>query len=705
MKKLKLTLLMFTVALFTTSVNSQNTNKAADWCQTDKNYEEMVQKNPNLVQDHANYINEIRSAKNQASSTKKVSPYIIPVVFHVMTDNGAGYVSKADIDAVLVTLNEDFQRMNSDASSTRSQFLPYVASTDIQFRLAHLDPNGNCTEGIVRMDTPLATDAGDAVKSVSYWDSKKYFNVWSVNSIAGGGGGGIIAGYAQFPWSGINSTYGIVIDYNFVGANERTLTHEIGHCFSILHTFQSGCGGNCSNTGDWICDTPPSSTSSFGCPNASTCSNDASGPSPYVTNEVDQYENYMSYNACQNMWSLDQMSDMEGVLNSTSTSTGLNQLNTTANRAATGVADPYNPAICAPIADFDYDKDMICVGSSVTYTDNSYNATPTAFNWTFNNGTPGTSSLANPTVTYNIPGIHSTTHQPSTSGGSGTITKNSIITVSSLTADYSGVLVDGFENTSQFNADWIIKDPSGGESFMRTTSAAATGSASVWIRNFLTNAIGENDELISPSYDLSTLSNPAFKFKVAFARRTTSNADRLLVWWSLDCGETWVLKLPMVGGSLETSGGVKTSFWTPTANDWVEKTIDLSSITTETNVRFKFAFQSGEGNNLYLDDINIDGTVSIEDPLNNIGSFNVYPNPSTNGSATISFNLTKNVNTLEVSLIDVLGKEVTKVINSKSFAPGKYTLDVDKTHKLESGIYFIRFSADDNVKVKKLIVQ
>ncbi len=712
MKTIKLSLSILMLAAISFASSAQSVARAGDWCGTDQHTEELRAKNPQLFQQNLlleEYIlkhrDEIKQlAKNNAHN--KAFVYTIPIVFHVITNNGQGNVTKADIEDQVNRLNLDYQKLNSDTSNITSVFKPFVADIQVQFRLAHIDPNGNCTEGITRDESPLSVDAGNAVKAVNYWDSKKYFNVWTVVSIAGGSGNGIIAGYAQFPGSGINSTYGVVINSSFVNGSSRTLTHEIGHCMGLYHTFQSGCGGSCASSGDFICDTPPAATSSFTCNHSeNTCSNDASGPDPFGTDVVDQIENYMSYNGCQYMFTLEQRDRMQFYLNSTSVSTGLNQLTTASNLAVTGTANPYTAVTCAPIADFTYDKQLICEGGSVTFTDNSYNAIPTAWNWSFSGGTPATSNASNPTITYNTAGVYSVTSQPSTTAGTGNITKNNIITVNSLTATYSGVLVDGFEIASNFTNDWVVVDPTGGAVFNRTTTAAATGIASVRIRNFYTSTSGEVDELISPSYNLSTIGNPSLKFKLAFARKSSTSSDRLLVWYSLNCGETWTLKLPLVGSSLATTPILKNTFWIPTASDWVTKTIDLSAISTATNVRFKFAFQSGGGNNLYLDDINIDGTTSVNDVFGNIGSFNVYPNPSPNGSATISFNLTKNVSSLKITVRDILGKEVTNVINNQAFAAGQYTLSIDKTHKLQSGVYFVQFNADNNTKVLKLIVQ
>jgi hypothetical protein len=712
MKLIKLTLLAFSTLLIAFAVNAQ-TEKAKGVCYTDELFNEMAAKDPSLLQQRQDLEDYIANFKQTYDPTTIKATVIIPVVVHnvTWTDNNGnvqGYVSKADVEAQLLTMNEDFNRLNSNASQTRAQFLPYAASIDLEFRLAHLDPSGNCTEGIVRKEssTSYNTAVNSAVKSVSYWDSKKYFNIWVIDEIQDNGDGSYVAGFAQFPGSGINNTFGVVcVEQNF-GAGSRTMTHEVGHCFNLYHPFQGGCGGSCNSSGDYCCDTPPSSASSFGCPTTiNSCSNDASGPSPYSSNELNQIENFMSYNSCQNMFSLDQKTRAMAVLNSTSTSTGLAQLSTPANLAATGTANPYNPAICAPIAKFDYDKEFICEGEAVTFTDDSYNATPTGWNWTFTGGTPATSSLVNPTITYNTAGVYNATHEPSTSAGSATpLTKTNIITVSSLTSQYIGPFLEDFEEiTTSFSNDWWVNNDAG-QGWTSTTSAAFTGTRSVRIRNHFTGTDGQVDELISPSYDISAAITKTITFKYAFAQKNSGDTDKMLVYYSTNCGDTWTLKLPLTSPtSLPTASNSAAEF-VPSAGDWIQKSISLSSIGSATNVRFKFAFTSGGGSNLYLDDINVGGvTVGIDD-FSNIASFSVYPNP-TSSSAQISFNLTRDVKNLSIKVRNAVGQEVTSVIDGQLFNSGKYTLKIDEQRKLSSGIYFIEFKADDNVKVQKLIVQ
>ena len=60
---------------------------------------------------------------------------------------------------------------------------------------------------------------------------------------------------------------------------------------------------------------------------------------------------------------------------------------------------------------------------------------------------------------------------------------------------------------------------------------------------------------------------------------------------------------------------------------------------------------------------------------------------------------------LSIKVKNAVGQEVTSVINGQSFDSGKYTLKIDEQRQLSSGIYFIEFNADNNVKVQKLIVQ
>ncbi len=623
---------------------------------------------------------------------KKTILYVMPVVWHIVHDNGPENISKATIDAEMAKLNEDYQKLNADIVNAHAAFAGIAADVQIEFRLARLDPDGNCTEGITRTvsDKTYAMDeSAKFVAGAQSWNrnGRYYMNIWLGQAIGSGAGG-----YAFYPGNVPMNQDGIVLRAAQLG---NTVTHEVGHWLNLAHMWGStndpGLTSNCSSD-DGVADTPNTMGQTGCAEGTSSCGS------------VDNVQNYMDYNFCDVMFTEGQKSRMHAALNS---DTGKRMtMVSNSNRQLTGTDDPYewNPVCTLVGADFLYNKEYICEGEQVTFEDyNTYNGTPTQWDWTFTGGTPNASSLENPTITYNTAGVYGVTYSPGNGAGWATpAVKNNIITVSSINADFIIPVVEGFENTTSFNNEWTIYTESG-NSWQNTTTGSYTGNRSVRVLNY-TNSINDYTELISPSYDLTALNNPFMEFKWAFARKTTGGNDQLIVYYSLDCGNSWTIKSVQAGASMATTATTTNGSWIPSGTaDWKTKTIDFSSLANESNVRFKFRFKNNGGNNIYLDDINIDGTVGIthQDKINNL---KVYPNPM-NESAVISFNLKNNVNNLNIVLRDVLGNEVTRIVNNQSFSAGKYTLAIDKEQKLSSGLYFIEFNADNSIQTEKLIVK
>jgi len=82
-----------------------------------------------------------------------------------------------------------------------------------------------------------------------------------------------------------------------------------------------------------------------------------------------------------------------------------------------------------PIANFSASATDINIGNSVTFTDTSLE-NPTSWSWTFEGGTPATSTAKNPTVTYNTVGTFNVTLVATNAQGSDTETKIDYISVS-----------------------------------------------------------------------------------------------------------------------------------------------------------------------------------------------------------------------------------------------------------------------------------
>jgi PKD domain/Secretion system C-terminal sorting domain/IPT/TIG domain len=88
--------------------------------------------------------------------------------------------------------------------------------------------------------------------------------------------------------------------------------------------------------------------------------------------------------------------------------------------------------VCAgpPVAAFIGSPTTVCAGGTVAFTDQSTN-TPTSWAWTFTGGTPSSSTLQNPTITYTTPGNYAVTLVATNGNGSGTVTLTGYIAVSS----------------------------------------------------------------------------------------------------------------------------------------------------------------------------------------------------------------------------------------------------------------------------------
>lgn len=622
--------------------------------------------------------------------------YTIPIVFHVMHNYGSENISKAQIEDAMDILNKSFQKLNDDTGDVIAAFQSIFADCEIQFRLAQIDPNGNCTDGITRHQTELTYSAGDNVKTIVDWPSNKYFNVWVVNTIASGA-----AGYAYYP--GVSAAIdGVVIRHDYVGGigtangsnySERSLAHEVGHYLNLRHTWGNsntpGLPANC-NDDDLVFDTPNTiGVSNFSCNlSQSTCG------------FLDNVQNYMDYAICHKMFTEGQKDRMHAALSSNiGQRMNLWQLSTL---VATGTNNGFIPPPCTPIADFSDKIFMICTGDSISFDDASWNGTITSWNWTFPGGTPFSSSDQNPVVQYNTPGVYDVTLTASNSAGSNTKTRTGVIIVTPAAANYFIPYAEGFETLTSFpgtNNEWFITNSTGTSAWDLTTVAAYIGVKSLRLYNYSGNGNGNRDEFFTPSYDLTNVTNASLTFRLAFAQRSSTSTDKLNVYVSKDCGLTWNIRYTKTGTALSTAGIILTNF-IPTSPQWRLETVSIASFNynNQPNIRFKFVYDQNTGNNIYIDDLNLSGTVGIDENTFNNVELSVLPNPAVS-EAIISFNINE-PQRVKIKLYDLLGKEL-QVIADNKFDAGNHQLTI---HTPESGgVYLIKAETESSVITRRII--
>lgn len=614
MKKLFLLIISVSFSITAFTQDPIHFDKTPSWCGTDAFTEEYFEQNPGAREAFMEKMEAVYQHRDQLQAKRSgdaIEPFVIPVVVHVIHDNGTGNISLEQVQDAIDLLNEDYGRTNEDADQTRAEFQPIATPAPFEFRLAKLDPTGSPTDGVVRINDPSNTyNVRNEPKGVSYWNSRNYFNIWIVNSIrSSSGGGGTVLGFAQFPGTGSWSTYGLVMRHDQFGrigtsrADGRTLTHEVGHCLGLYHTFQSGCGSDCSSSGDRVCDTPPVSTSTWSCSfTQNTCSNDnrgisftSEGDTLRLTSDYpDQIENYMSYDDCQNMFSKGQVDVMVSVMSQFSR---LITLSSDDNLDNTGVGLLYE-------ANFEADRKVVCAGQSVNYKDLSFYG-QNLWSWTLTGAEPSNPGIANPTVTYNEPGIYGA--RLSVSNGQDIRNKNrDDFIVVSPTRGYFNDFTQDFEDGIFPSSKWIADEENEDGVTWESTSVAASGSKAIKLANFNADA-NNTDYLYTAGYDLAPYSSATLKFKYAYANQvSTSNSDRLIISYSKDCGETWDNFWNVGNGNLATASDVNGTEFVPTANDWVEVSRPLLNDMLSEGLILRFTFLSGGGNNLYIDDFDID---------------------------------------------------------------------------------------------------
>lgn len=680
------------------------THNLSAQCLTDHYHKEAKKANPAIIQEENNFFNSVTPVSNNKRATK----FIIPVVFHVIHTNGPENISQAQIEDQIRILNLDFSFKNANRTAIRSQFTGVTADCEIEFRLAKIDPQGNCTNGINRVYSPLHVDARDNVKSISgaRWDNRKYLNIWTVSSIKNQGSTvGTTLGYAYLPFSvaqGAGALDGIVVRADYVGTigtaiisgAGRTLTHEIGHYLGLLHTFEDECAGTGSNAGDRCDDTPPVADvfTNANCPsNGNSCTSD-------VPDLIDQWENYMDYSqgTCQAMFTQDQKSIMHSTLTNYSFRISLVSNN---NLIATGVVEGNT----APVAFFGSSTRIACVGDAVSFYDISCKAVVTSKQWTFTGASISSTNKDTPVVTYSAPGKYKVTLTVNNGNGSNTLSVDNYIEIKPSVAIDKPSLIQDFETaTWNIATGWNINDQ-GASKFAKDSSAKAyRGKAYLYAPISLSVVKGQKYQLVTPAVDLRPLKgkSPKLSMMVAYIRQNASSSEDLRIYYSRGCQQNWTQFFFRNAQTISYSSGTFAASFAPSSqSNWKVISAALTQFENDSNISFMIEVTGNQGNPVFIDAINIGQfNTSIEDVENKM-ELNVYPNP-TEGNLNVSYINTSG--STEVWLENIEGKRVATLLEETENT-GTMTIKWNAEEALPAGMYILKIKSNAQIINKKVI--
>ena len=687
-----------------------------NWCSSDKHYHQMLEKDPTLVHDVS------RLFANGASKSDDTVVYYIPVVFHIVHEYGQEYITDAQARDAIDVLNRDYRLRNADTATVINEFKNVYAEARIEFRLAQIDPQGNCTNGINRVNSH-ETRNGDAFVKLSQWDRSKYLNVWVCGDMEGG-----TAGYALYPTNVNGANFwldGIVIRHNYIGRtntaegwtgsdyNSRALTHEVGHWLGLPHVWGNTNDPNVACGDDGFQDTPETKGFTY-CPSPANAQNCNPGV-------VENYQNYMDYSYCSYMFTHDQVAAMR--FYATGEDGRRSNLITPENHEATGIFLTTNQ--CLPKVDISTDKKVTCVGSSVTFRDRSWNAEIISREWAFEDATPATSTSANPTVVFNTMGNKRVTLTVTTAAGTVTETFEEAI---SIIPDFAVNLgpyeyaLNSIENVEQLR---FINGNNTGAAFTYLPNGGRNNTGGVALINHRTisptalpfspeatyySTLGaQEDEIIIPSTDLRTTTNATFSFDYAYATNTTDVAamtEKIEIFYSRNCGQSWLSfggqNGTITGAALVSGGFAGGDFFTPAANSWATYSRNITIQNADDRTMFKIKFTASDySNNLYIDNIRVTGNLGIQDVAMNELELNVYPNPVSSSSA-ITIDYVAGNEPVTFNLRSLQGEEIMSVTRDEMNQAVSFQLELKD--QLAASYYFLEVITSTGKTVKKIAV-
>jgi hypothetical protein len=271
-----------------------------------------------------------------------------------------------------------------------------------------------------------------------------------------------------------------------------------------------------------------------------------------------------------------------------------------------------------------------------------------------------------------------------------------------------GMFVESFEALG-VPPGWNVYNAQNG-AFKQTSLAAYDALNSFFVEGSQ-SAGGDVEILEMPMINLQSNPNAIFTFAYSYARKNSTHNDVFRLQMSSNCGGSWTDVVSLAASNMagQTGGGTTaTPYYPLSASDWaiVDVTTypNWQNFITSPHVLIRFTFEegdAGQGNNFFVDAINITGAVGLNELTRKI-NLNLYPNPS-KGSSNLQFTLSETSN-VKVSIVDVVGRQVTAETNN-DFEAGQHTLQLNQDKALPAGVYFVNVSLNGTKMIRKMVIE
>ena len=280
---------------------------------------------------------------------------------------------------------------------------------------------------------------------------------------------------------------------------------------------------------------------------------------------------------------------------------------------------------------------------------------------------------------------------------------NNVITLYSEVNDNMDQIPIKEDFEDDFVDQWTAINPTGGMNWQPINLGANT---SLYVNGYNNEFVGDKSWLVSPVLDFTGTTEASMIFNLSYGFRS-SIIDRLHILVSTDCGITYSDTIYNATRTALARGQSSPGGWQPEETQWQNLSFDLSKFAGKEQVRIAFVFTNGNGNNIYIDNIEFyltnDPQSSYDfDPFEDRFAFSVHPSPfslSTDAALSATFNLPEKRPVL-IEMIDMNGRLVLRetpanVLNQtyEFFVPD-----------IPAGTYLIRAITGDEIFTDKVTI-
>src|SRR5258706_144005 len=252
---------------------------------------------------------------------------------------------------------------------------------------------------------------------------------------------------------------------------------------------------------------------------------------------------------------------------------------------------------------------------------------------------------------------------------------------------------------------WTLSN--GGSPYTWDYSSVGSSNPGSAIMDFYEATAGDMDVLSLPPMNFTGYSAATLTFDRSHQQYGSGNVDNLKIKVSTNCGASWAT--PYNKSSSQNLATGLTSVlgyspantpWVPSlSTDWASDNVNLNSYLGNGVVIIKFEANSGYGNNLYIDNVNVNLITSTGDIVTVPVHFELYPNPATN-SASVSLQLNR-TSDVTVNVVNALGQVVQSTLNP-NLSSAEHTFTIN-TRNLSPGVYNVNIISSEGVTSRKLI--